>query len=154
MSADLTFSVNQSLTETIAVHLRNCDAHFVPPLSTRVDIEDYAHKLAQHAMRFEAWAEGGLVGLVAAYANDLDSRVGYISNVSVSNGWLRRGLASQLMAQCIDHCANAGMRRIRLEVSAINQPAIRLYEGLGFAVEQRTGEVVSFARDINGRGAA
>lgn len=48
-----------------------------------------------------------------------------------------RGLGRQLLASCLVKAATKGMTRIELSVRADNEPAIRLYESLGFAPEGR-----------------
>jgi len=116
----------------IIEHLSCCDANFVPPLSGRIDINDYAKKIAGKAMRFEAWSGGTLVGLVAAYCNDHEKRIAYITSVSVLKAWTGKGIAVQLMNYCIEHSKMLGMREIVLEVAQDNRPAIRLYERSGF----------------------
>ena len=83
MSGPIEYSLNQATEEEIANHLSRCDADFVPPLSGRVEISSYAHKIAGNATRFEAWAGGALVGLVAAYCNDSERRSAYITTVKI-----------------------------------------------------------------------
>ena len=72
MSASVGFKVNSATAREIAGHLGRCDDLFIPPLSSHTEIDGYAQKIRRHAVRFEAWAEGNLVGLVAAYLNDED----------------------------------------------------------------------------------
>ena len=59
------YRANTASTVQIAEHLLCCDPDFVPKLSERVDIPDYAEKIVNKATRFEAWSNGTLVGLVA-----------------------------------------------------------------------------------------
>lgn len=124
--------VNAADAGLIAAHLRACDDTFVPPLSSRVDIEAYAQKLAARSERFEAWSDGVLVGLLAVYCNDLDSRVAYITNVSVMPVSRGQGIASQLIARCVENVTVIGHAAIELEVDTRNQAAARLYEKHGF----------------------
>jgi ribosomal protein S18 acetylase RimI-like enzyme len=133
MSAAVEYLSNKASEAEIAEHLSRCDADFVPPLSGRVEISDYAQKIASKATRFEAWSGGTLVGLVAAYCNDQEKRVAYITSVSVLKEWMSKGIAARLMSQCIEHAKASGMRQISLEVASDNAPAIRLYEKSGFA---------------------
>ena len=89
MQAAVDYLSNKASEAEIAEHLSRCDADFVPPLSGRVEINDYAKKIASKATRFEAWSGGTLVGLVAAYCNDQEKHIAYITSVSV----LRNGRA-------------------------------------------------------------
>ena len=125
---------NKASAAQIAEHLLRCDADFVPPLSGRVDIYDYSQKIASKATRLEAWSGGTLVGLVAVYCNDQESRIAYITSVSVLQAWTGKGIAACLMSQCIEHAKASGMRQISLEVAGDNAPAIKLYKKSGFEV--------------------
>ncbi len=126
------YLVNSASGAEIAEHLLCCDANFVPTLSERVVIPDYAQKIAGKAARFEAWSNGRLIGLVAIYCNDLETRYAHITSVSVMNQWTGEGIAAQLMNLCIRHAKTAGMHQISLEVATGNMPAIKLYEKSGF----------------------
>ena len=132
MSTMIEYLSNKASEEEIVEHLLRCDADFVPPLSTRVKISDYAQKIASKATRFEAWSGGTLVGLVAAYCNDQETRVAYITSVSVLRECMSKGIAANLVSQCIEHAKASGMRQISLEVASDNTPAIKLYEKSGF----------------------
>ncbi len=134
MSNAVDYLLNKASAAQIADHLLRCDADFVPPLSGRVEIKDYAKKIASKAMRFEAWSGGTLVGLVAAYCNDQGKRIAYITSVSVLKEWTGKGIAARLMSRCIEHAKASGMRQISLEVASENTPAIKLYERGGFVV--------------------
>jgi ribosomal protein S18 acetylase RimI-like enzyme len=132
MSELVEYSLNKASEAEIAEHLRACDADFSPPLSGRIEIKDYTQKIVGKAARFEAWSSGTLVGLVAAYCNDQEKRIGYITSVSVLREWTGKGIAERLMLQCIEHARSSDMRQINLEVSSENRPAIMLYEKSGF----------------------
>lgn len=128
----MTYRVDSATADEIAQHLSLCDRDFVPPLSGRVEIEDYAKKIVNFATRFEAWSAGTLVGLVAVYCNDMKTRIAHITSVSVLREWSGQGIAIHLMGLCIQHAGACGMNRIRLEVNGDNASAIGLYEKLGF----------------------
>ena len=136
MSEQVEFCLNQATEAEIAEHLSRCNADFVPPLSGRVEIGGYAHKIVSKATRFEAWAKGVLVGLVAAYCNDNERRTAYITSVSMLQEWQGRGIASQLMGQCIGHVKEQCFERVELEVDSENIGAIKLYEKIGFMINR------------------
>lgn len=152
MMSEPEFRLNTATAVDIERHLAACDARFVPPLSSRVQLDDYAVKLALRATRFEAWADDALVGLVALYCNDTDTRVAHVSNVSVASGWHGRGLASNLMARSLLHARDLGMRKVRLEVGAANQVAIRLYEKFGFQVVGSNASSTTMSRNLDDHG--
>lgn len=132
----------------IAAHLQACDAAFVPPLSGRVDIDAYARKIDDKAQRFEAWHDGELVGLVAAYCNAPDRSVAFVTSVSVLPDWQGRGIASHLLENCIGHIRELGFARIELEVDSGNGAARALYEKHGFIVGSTEGRSVIMTLDL------
>ena len=145
MNAPIDYLLNKASAAQIAEHLVLCDADFMPPLSGRVEIKDYAQKIAGKATRFEAWSGGTLIGLVAAYCNDQERRIAYITSVSVLKAWAGKGVAAHLMNQCIEHATASGLRQVSLEVASDNTTAIRLYERRGFI----TGNVTAPFVDMN-----
>ena len=148
MIAVVEYLSNKASEVEIAEHLSRCEADFVPPLSGRLEINDYAKKIASKAMRFEAWSDGRLVGLVAAYCNDQEKRIAYITSVSVLREWMEKGIAAFLMRQCIEYAKTSGMRQIGLEVAEGNTPAIALYEKSGFLAGKTNAPFVSMILNI------
>jgi ribosomal protein S18 acetylase RimI-like enzyme len=55
--------------------------------------------------------------------------------MGVRNGFRGLGIGEKLIRQTIAKAKEKGLERIELEVFASNQPAIRLYEKVGFVVE-------------------
>jgi ribosomal protein S18 acetylase RimI-like enzyme len=143
MSTAIAYLSNRASEAQIAEHLSRCDSDFVPPLSARVDIGDYASKIANKAARFEAWSDGTLVGLIAAYCNDQENHIAYITSVSVLKEWTGKGIAARLVARCVAHAKVLGMRQVSLEVASGNTPAIKLYEKSGFIAGEANGSSTS-----------
>ena len=126
MSGEITFHQCQADAEALEAHLRACDLDFDVPLSQRVDIGEYARRLAEKAERIEAWQDGQLVGLVAAYPNSAPSSA-FITNVSVLGAVRGRGLAERLVREALSRLGDLGSPRVELEVSRGAAPAIALY---------------------------
>lgn len=150
MSAMLEVRMNQATDVQVAEHLSRCDRDFVPPLSDRVNIAEYARKIANRATRFEAWSGGTLVGLVAAYSNDLETRIAYITSVSVLREWAGKGIAADLLGKCIEHAKAVGMRQARLEVARDNTSAIRRYASCGFVSSISKGRFLGMDLELQG----
>lgn len=132
------FRTGTATYEFIVAHLLGCADSFHPPLYSYVRIEEYARKIHGHAITFEAWHGSELVGLIAAYFNDHETKVGFITNVSVLEEYRGRGIAAQLMQEVIEYGRTHGFFRVDLEVGTGNARAQRLYEASGFvAIEQR-----------------
>lgn len=130
-------SLNMSDASSIESHLRECEGRFSPSLSARVDLGDYARKLASLADRMEAWRGIRLVGLVAAYLNTPEAGRGFVSNVSVSADVEGTGLASELLLMCMQLARDKGCEALELEVGASDERTKTFYLRHGFAL---TGE--------------
>ena len=134
--------LDQASLAQVIEHLQSCDQAFVPSLGSQVDLHTYAEKITAKSKRFEAWADGRLIGLVAAYCNDPLGCDAYITSVSVRGEWTGRGVANLLLDRCVRYARGAGFRRLRLEVGAGSAAAIHLYEKLGFVREAEPSELV------------
>ena len=78
-----------------------------------------------------AYEQDELLGYVGIYCT-LDE--GEITNVAVAPAARRRGIARALLTELKRQLACRNVARIVLEVRVSNEPAIRLYEQLGFSV--------------------
>lgn len=130
---DISYRSGSTTKAAILAHLMKCDRDFSPPLHTYVDVEEYSTKIAAHAVRFEAWNGDTLVGLVAAYLNDRETRTGFITNVSVLSEFTHCGIGTKLVSEALEYARAEGFEAVSLEVPGNNALAIRLYEKLGFA---------------------
>jgi ribosomal protein S18 acetylase RimI-like enzyme len=132
--SDREITLNKSSAASVESHLRECDERFRPRLSARVNLADYACKLASFADRFEVWRGGRLVGLVAAYLNNPDTRQGFVSSVSVCADMERGGVASELVRKCVQHALEKGCESLGLEVGEGDQRTQAFYLKHGFAL--------------------
>ncbi len=145
---DYEITSNKSGAASVEAHLRDCDNRFSPRLSERVDLGNYARKLAMLADRFEAWDEDRLVGLVAAYLNKPQSHQGFVSSVSVCCDAEGTGIASELMRNCIQLAREKGCESLGLEVSECDQRTQIFYHKHGFVFSGKGG--IGFVRmDLN-----
>lgn len=132
----------------ILLHLQQCDSFFLPKLSDRVALPDYARKLFKNSITFEAWAGSELAGLLAAYFNDFANRAGFITNVSVIPNWMGYGIASKLIGSCINFAKENAFIKIGIEVNANNLQAVHLYQKFGFLLTQQKNENIMMTLDI------
>ena len=128
---NLNYTFNKSSAIQIQVHLEKCSASFIPPLKETVNLSNYAEKIFTKAKRFECWNNNQLVGLVAAYIN-LETKIAYITNVSVEENYKGQGIAKQILNNCFLYCEQQALENIDLEVHQENNIAINLYLQKGF----------------------
>lgn len=98
--------------------------------------EFYSTRMAQErAALFLAEVDEEPIGVTAVYlmANHRSEIFGfqsaYISNVWVTPGWRRRGIASKLTKMAVDWARERGCEVVRLRSSKMGRP---VYAGLGF----------------------
>ena len=114
----------------------------------RIDQASFSHPWSEEAYRHEltdnplahylGCFKGGELVAFAGFWLVLDE--GQVANVAVSPEQRRQGIGRRLMEELIVRCLALGGSSISLEVRESNQPARRLYEGLGFQeVGQRRG---------------
>jgi N-acetylglutamate synthase-like GNAT family acetyltransferase len=116
----------------LSVHLKQCDSTFIPALSSRLDIDEYARKIIDNAQTIEAWMNNDLIGVVAVYCNSHNQKTAFITNVSVKPGWQGKGIATRLLTYSILNVKKLGFAKIELEVDEKNKIAIALYSKHGF----------------------
>lgn len=133
------FSLNEASLDQIHRHLQGCDESFIPRLSERVLIHEYARKIYEYARRFEFWEGRELVGLLAAYLNE--STV-FITNLSVLPSFRGSGISRRLLDQCRSMAMGANRRVLELEVDARNIIAVGIYKKYGFEEIRLTGFTV------------
>lgn len=134
------YRIKTARNSQIAEHLKVCDKLFVPALSQRVNINEYALKIADKAVTFEAWQGSVLVGLVAVYVN-ADALTSFITSVSVLNEYSRAGVAKELLQRCINYLKTQNIQKVSLEVGVGNRAALELYKKLNF-IEYGSGEQI------------
>ncbi len=142
MHEEIIFRRGAASLQQVAAHLAACDAQFIPPLSSRVEISGYAAKIIANAERFEAWTGEELVGLAALYCNQAHA---FLTSLSVLPAWQHRGIASALLAQAIDHARGTNMTSVELEVSRKNKAAFALYQNHGFAIKSEAEDIATLA---------
>ena len=124
---------NRISLEELKQSLYDVDKDFVPPLSERVDLDEYAQKMIDNA-RFviERDINGDIKGVVAYYADDKDSPNGFVTHVATKQKYRHQGVANRLMERTISNCKKTGKIGVNLKTS--NPEALRFYKGMGFEI--------------------
>ncbi|MCE5348308.1 MAG: GNAT family N-acetyltransferase [Bacteroidales bacterium] len=120
-----------TITEINNYLIKN-DLIFVPSLSTRFDINNFAIKLNKYAIHFCAHQEEKLIGFSGCYFNNIKIRTGFISNFSVIKEFQGMGVAKNLLSSIIEYGSRNGFIQIKLQVYISNLPAIQFYTKYGF----------------------
>ena len=146
--SNIKYAENTAGEMQVRIHLEKCDTNFVPRLSKKANIAEYAKKINTNAITFEAWQNDELIGVVAAYFNDKENKRGFITNVSTIKQYEGMGIGSRLIKMCIEYAKANNYRSILLEVNKENNTAIQLYNKYGFVKTGETGGLMQMKLDL------
>ena len=138
---------NQSKFSDIYNHLKCCDKHFTPFLSSYVNLDSYSKKLESTADRFEYWSDQTLIGLLAMYKRVNTNSI-FITNMSIINSFFGKGYASNLINKSVLFYKDGGFSRIDLEVNINNIKAIKFYSNNMFNIKSSEGKKILMTRNL------
>lgn len=148
-NTEIEYRIKTATEEEIYQHLTKCNDEFVPPLDSKIAVNEYAGKIFKHAVTFEAWSGSILAGLIAAYFNNPETKAGFITNVSVLPGFNGKGIASFLVNMSVDYALQNNYSEILLEVNNKNSKAINLYTKFEFFKTGEKYEMVQMKKIIS-----
>ena len=124
--------------EQVRQFLWETDNEFSTPLSSKVNIDDYAKKLSDFS-HFAYCVDGDqIIGMISCYTNN--PPVGYISNVCVKSEYQNKGIFSVMFSILIDSLKDLEIKILKLEVDDNNAKAQDVYLRKGFSVSSKASE--------------
>jgi ribosomal-protein-alanine acetyltransferase len=101
---------------------------------------------APESVSYRAVTAGGvMVGFIIGLVEP--DHTGHVTTVGVAPEHRRRNIAKRLMGQVEEGFRRRNVRLVRLEVRALNIPAQKLYEDLGYSITQRLPKYYSNGGD-------
>ena len=128
---NIVYKINNSTLEYIKKHLNNCSDSFVPSLESYVDISKYSQKIFNFGIKFEAYKDNNLIGLIALYV-DNQEKTSFITNVSVDPNFQGNKVAENLLLSCVGYLKENNYLEITLHVNKNNTKAINFYKKHNF----------------------
>ncbi len=98
------------------------------------NFKNYTEKVFNNAVIASYVVDEKSVGILAFYANDFDSKVGYVTQLAVDPDFQGKGIATKLMDFCCEYLINIGFSSVKLEVKESNIKAKSFYKKMGFAL--------------------
>lgn len=120
-------------TGRLTEFVKSVDKDFHPPLSGRVDIEEWVKKIYEKGTMVIAEMNKTYIGCILFYANDEVNRKGYIAYLAVDPLYRGLGVAKTMLDNCMVVSKEKGM--ISMNVYTNSSSALKLYMGKGFNVE-------------------
>ena len=113
-------------------------------LKSRVDLNQYSQKLAEHSYTVLLKDENRVLGVAAMYINDSENKAAFITLIGIRSQFQKSGYGSILLQHCIEKAVEAGMKKIRLEVDNDNPKARDFYDRNGFQFENTSDRDSTF----------
>jgi len=113
--------------------LMKIDKDYDPPISTKVNLEIYAHKIFLHADIIIIYEHGAdsIGGLISFYSNQEYGPYSYIPVIGVLKNLRGRGYAKHLLAACFECLNQKNINLVKMQTWSSN-PALKFYKKLGF----------------------
>lgn len=124
--------------EQIANYLRACDKEFIPTLSKRIDIREYARKISENAQIYGVLMNNEICGLCAIYLNNQVE--GYITSFNIKRKYQNQGYGKLLMQHVMNEAKQQSYKTITLEVDIDNYKAIAFYKKNSFKEKREHGK--------------
>ena len=96
------------------------------------DPEEKMNKLLRFADVVVAMDGDNVAGFAAIYANNMETRLGYMPYMGVAEAYQGHHLAVRFMEACEALARERGMTRVRMEVSDSNQKIVRFHSRRGY----------------------
>ena len=131
------------------------DSEVFPCLGNRTACRNLMYEIVQHPgfrpaatwlVEFEGNDFAGPVPCGTIQGISVSTATGSIQNVGVLGSHRGHGLGRALVLKALEGFQAAGSRRVMLEVTASNEPAVRLYRSLGFKVTRTSYRKVDIPR--------
>lgn len=120
--------------ERIKNFLEEIDEIIQPKLSVRVNIGEYANKLAEKADTLFILWEGKDIASCSLYCNEKQA---YISSIAVKKEFLKQQIGTKMMAEVKRHAMENKCGSIGLEVDIENALAVSFYCKNGFNISEK-----------------
>ena len=127
--------------EQIYQVIKACDTAFEEPVIGSCSFDLLFSKICNYAIFIEACANDSPLGYAAMYANDIKSRVAYLTLIAVRPDYQNMGIGSALLAKCVCCAKDYNMKLLRLEVRKRNANAISFYKKNGFVIEKECSDI-------------
>lgn len=129
-------------TYELELLLQEIDADFDPPLSSSVNLAEYAKKMYENATIFSVHEGGKLVASMAVYSNDPNRQTAFGTMLAVATSHRVYGLGPNLIKTTVDYLKKKSFKSFKLEIYKTNPRVINLYKRLKFTVVSETDSSV------------
>lgn len=132
------YSVNLESVNEIEIRklLFQYDTYFIPKISDRTNLEEYAKKLSTNATFILAKNKNTIVGFAAFYYNPAPQST-YLPLIAVDQDCQGLGIGRMLVEKMVNYCFINNSAGILLEMRADNSKLFKFYSDFGFTIKDK-----------------
>ncbi len=128
------FHIESLSKEVILNFLRkNAQDHYTD-LNQLIDLDKYSRKLSEKALHFTAYNHETLIALCSCYFNDYNSKIGYISGISISKNYRRMDIGSQLIKKVSTYGKSINFKQLQVKPDCNNTVLLNFFMKNGFSI--------------------
>lgn len=131
-SQEIKFEIKELSVLEISDFFKAHDNDYFEKLSDRVNINEYSEKLLESSIQFTLWDNVNLIGLSPCYFNNVEEKVGYISSLTIKEGFRGRKLGSKLIARISEYAKEHGFNVVMVKIHYLNEMSHQFYKKNGF----------------------
>jgi len=131
-SQEIQFEIKELSVLEISDFFKIHDNDYFEKLSDRVNINDYSEKLLESSIQFTLWDNVNLIGLSPCYFNNVKEKVGYISSLTIKEGFRGRKLGSKLISRISEYAKENGFNVVMVKIHYLNEKSHQFYKKNGF----------------------
>lgn len=125
------------------------DKDFPVSIINRVNIDNYLEKIIQYGQSIIMIDNNKVIGCNLFYANDVKTRIGYITLLCVDRAYRKQGIASNLLKQAFSIMKDNGMIYCDLSTNQNNESSINLYTKHGFSTIEKKKEELHMRKALS-----
>ena len=129
-------------------YFKGIDNNYSRVLGNNSSFDNYCEKLSKNAEIFYLELENEKIGILAFYANNVESKRAYISSISVLSKYYGYGFGKKLLEFLVAYLKKIKFIEIELEVQINNFKAISFYRKFGFMEIARKDNFLIMRKEV------
>ena len=126
------FKIEELSILEISDFFKEHDDDYFEKLSDRVDIDEYSEKLLESSVLFTLRNDVDLIGLSPCYFNNVDEKIGYISSLTIKDGYRGKKLGSEMIKQIQQYAIARQFNTVMVKIHYDNHISRNFYIKNGF----------------------
>ncbi|MFL0352399.1 GNAT family N-acetyltransferase [Xanthomarina sp. GH4-25] len=114
----------------------------------KININEYVNKIVRSAVVIPFYKENQLIGFIAFYANNFETKVAYLTMLAVNKDFRSKNIGKFLLDMTTSYLIDRGFKKFGLETLTENERAKKFYLENGFLVKEKKGRFIYMEKDI------